>query len=75
MPRKSKTIRCVLYARVSNDRQDVDNSMSTQESAAARFVETHGGTIIRTYRDEAKSGGVERRPAFQRMIQDATDPD
>ena len=26
MPRKSKTIRCVLYARVSNDRQDVDNS-------------------------------------------------
>ena len=49
--------------------------MSTQESAAARFVETHGGTIIRTYRDEAKSGGVERRPAFQQMIQDATDPD
>ena len=75
MPQRKRTKLYVLYARVSSDRQDVDNSMSTQEAAAARFVETHGGTIIRIYRDEAKSGKVEHRPAFQEMIRDAADPD
>ena len=74
MPGKSKKTRYVHYARVSSDRQDVDNSMSTQEAAAQRYIEANGGQLIRTYRDEAKSGKVEHRPSFQRMIQDAADP-
>ena len=75
MPRKPRNIRYVLYARVSNDRQDVDNSMSAQEAAAQRFIDANPGQLLRTYRDEAKSGRVEHRPAFQQMIQDAADPD
>ena len=67
--------RYVLYARVSSNRQDIENSMSSQEAAAARFVETYGGTITRTYRDEAKSGKVEHRPGFKQMIRDAADPE
>ena len=74
MSRNQHNPKYVLYVRVSSDRQDVDNSIAAQEAAAQRYVEAHGGTIIRTYRDEAKSGKVAQRPGFQQMIQDAEDP-
>ena len=71
MPAKKNQTRYAFYGRVSSDRQDVENSMSTQQAAAARFVEANGGKIVRSYEDEAKSGKVEQRPAFQQMIHDA----
>ena len=73
MPAKKNQTRYAFYGRVSSDRQDVENSMSTQQAAAARFVEANGGKIVRSYEDEAKSGKVEQRPAFQQMIHDAAD--
>lgn len=71
MPRKATELRYALYVRVSSDRQDIENSMSAQEAAARRFVEAHGGRIVVTYRDEAKTGKVALRPGFQNMIADA----
>lgn len=74
MPSKKREIRYVKYLRVSSERQDVENSLSAQDAAADRYVEANGGKIIRTYKDEAKSGKIEHRPGFQQMIQDAADP-
>ena len=73
MPARKTPLRYALYVRVSSDRQDVENSTSAQKAAATRWVETNGGKIVRTYQDDAKSGKVEQRPAFQQMIRDATD--
>ena len=73
MPARKTQLRYALYVRVSSDRQDVENSTSAQIAAATRWVETNGGKIVITYQDDAKSGKVEQRPAFQQMIRDATD--
>ena len=73
MPARKTQLRYALYVRVSSDRQDIENSTSAQIAAATRWVETNGGKIVITYQDDAKSGRVEQRPAFQQMIRDATD--
>ena len=67
-------IRFAVYCRTSSDQQDVENSIAGQRSAAQEYVRIRGGVIVEYYLDEAKSGRVDRRPAFQRMIHDATSP-
>lgn len=74
MPRKKQGIRYAKYLRASSDRQDIENSLSAQDTATERYAAAHGGKIVRTYKDEAKSGKIEHRPGFQQMIQDAADP-
>ena len=73
MPRKKQEIRYAEYLRVSSDRQDIENSVSGQQAALRRYVEAHGGKIVRTYKDEAKTGKIDQRPGFQQMIRDAGD--
>lgn len=73
-PKQEPPIRYAVYGRTSSEQQDVDNSIAGQRSAAQEYVRLHGGVIVEHYLDEAKSGRVDRRPAFQRMIDDATSP-
>ena len=73
-PERKTPIRYAVYGRTSSEQQDVDNSLAGQRSAAQDHVSRHGGVIVQHYLDEAKSGRVDRRPAFQRMIEDATSP-
>ena len=76
MPSRKRVTRYVLYNRVSNERQDVENSMSAQDAAGRKYVDNvENGVLLRTYSDEAKTGRVDKRPAFQEMMRDAADPD
>lgn len=66
--------RYALYARVATQDTRAKRRLAAQEAAAARYVKTHGGTIIATFRDEGYSGNNDDRPAFREMMQNATDP-
>ena len=71
-PKRDKPTRYAVYGRTSSEQQDVENSIAGQRSAAQEHVARTGGVITQYYLDEAKSGRVDRRPAFQQMIADAT---
>ena len=64
-----------LYARVSSDRQDVDLSVAAQLRALRDHAEKNGQVVVREYVDEAKSGWVDDRPQFNKMIEEARSPD
>ena len=72
MSKREKPIRYASYGRTSSEQQDVENSLAGQRSAAEAYVGTHGGVLVEHYLDEAKSGRVDSRPEFQRMVKDAT---
>ena len=63
-----------LYARVSSDRQDVDNSVAAQLRALRNYAEKNGYMVFREYVDEAESGRVANRPEFRKMIDEAAKP-
>jgi DNA invertase Pin-like site-specific DNA recombinase len=47
--------RCAAgYVRMSTDMQDL--SLAVQESAITEYARDRGMTVVRTYRDEARSG-------------------
>ena len=64
-----------LYARVSSDRQDVDLSVAAQLRALRDYADKNGYAIVREYVDEAKSGLVDDRPEFKKMIDEARLPE
>jgi site-specific DNA recombinase len=71
-----KTVRCVIYTRVSTDQgleQDF-NSLDAQYEASQAYIrsQTHAGwTLLRgKYDDGGFSGGNTDRPALQRLLQD-----
>lgn len=64
--------RAFLYERVSTQKQaDRDLSIPDQDAAMRRYAEAKGWEVAGTYIDEGLSGTTDRRPAFQRMIEDA----
>ncbi len=67
-------IPAALYARVSSDRQDVDNSVAAQLRALRDYAEKNGYMVFREYVDEAESGRVADRPEFRKMIDEAAKP-
>ena len=69
MTKSEKPTRYLVYCRTSSEQQDVENSISGQRSAAQDYVKLHGGVIVGYYIDEAKTGRVDRRPGFQKVIQ------
>ena len=71
-PKREKPIRYAVYCRTSSEQQDVENSIAGQKSAAQEYVARNGGIIVQYYVDEAKSGRVDRRGAFQEMVEVAT---
>ena len=64
-----------IYARVSSDSQDVNNSIEAQLSECRQYAKQHNLAVVRVYTDEAESGTKSNRPEFQRMVSDATGPD
>ena len=64
--------RGVIYARVSSDSQDVNNSIEAQIAECQDFAKRNNITIVQSYIDEAESGLISSRPQFQQMMHDAT---
>ena len=63
-----------LYARVSSDRQDVDNSVAAQLRALRDYAEKNAYMVVGEYVDEAESGRVADRPEFRKMLDEAAKP-
>ena len=63
-------LRVVLYARFSSDLQRSE-SIDAQVRAMKTYCEQNRMIIIDTYVDEAKSATSDKRPSFQRMIEDS----
>ncbi|MGV8123139.1 MAG: recombinase family protein [Candidatus Xenobiia bacterium LiM19] len=59
---------CAIYTRVSSELQDVDTSLSAQESELRARAEKDGFTVYEVFSDPAESGRLSDRPAFQRLI-------
>ena len=68
----SDPIPVAIYARVSSDRQDINNSIQAQIAECKQYAKAHNMVVVATYIDEAASGRVSSRPEFQRMIFDGT---
>lgn len=67
--RKTEGEHAVVYARFSSSRQQ-ETSIEGQLSAAKKYAEAKGYTIIREYCDRAKTGTNDNREAFQQMLSD-----
>ena len=63
-------LRAVLYARFSSDLQRSE-SIDAQIRAMKKYCEQNRMIVIDTYVDEAKSATSDKRPSFQRMIEDS----
>ena len=75
MRERSEPTPVALYARVSSDRQDVDLSVAAQLRALRDYADKNGYAVVREYVDEAKSGLVDDRPEFKKMIDEARLPE
>lgn len=62
--------KAVIYARYSSHAQR-DVSIDQQVAACREFANRGGIEIVDVYADRALTGTSDRRPAFQKMIQDA----
>ncbi|MCH8853285.1 MAG: recombinase family protein [Planctomycetes bacterium] len=76
MVKATKSVPAVAYYRMSSKKQD--KSIDAQRTEVEKLAEKDGYRIIRwkPYVDEGISGAEsEKRPGFQRLIQDATERD
>ena len=62
--------RAALYARFSSDNQRTE-SIDAQIRAMRQYCNQNKWKIVKTYVDEAYSATTDRRPDFQRMIEDS----
>ena len=68
--------RAAVYLRVSTGRQaENDVSLQSQRDLTTRFCETQGWTVVEEYVEPGASATDDRRPVFQRMLEDARSPD
>ena len=72
---KVEVMECIAcYIRVSTQEQKLHGlSLDAQREALIRYAESHGLKIVEWYEDEGVSGRklIRRRPALQRMLNDA----
>ena len=61
-------MKAALYARVSDAKQDIDLSISTQLKGLREYALHNGYDVVREFVDEAESGRTDARPAFREMI-------
>lgn len=59
-----------LYARFSSDNQRTE-SIDAQVRAMKKYCQQNSWQIVETYVDEARSATTDKRPNFQRMIEDS----
>jgi len=69
---KNSKSRVVAYVRYSSDNQRQE-SLDAQIRAIEEHCNRKGYTLLKTYRDEAKTATSDNRPDFQRMIADSAD--
>lgn len=62
--------RAVVYARFSSDNQR-DESIDAQIRAAEDYARRNDMQIVEVYKDKAKSATTDKRPDFQRMMEDS----
>jgi DNA invertase Pin-like site-specific DNA recombinase len=73
---KKKTVRCAIYARVSETDSlgHLVTSVEAQYTACAEYIKIHKGNgwvlLPENYADEGYSGAITNRPAFNRLKQD-----
>lgn len=60
----------VIYARYSSDRQ-TEQSIEGQLRVCHEYAERNDYVVVHEYIDRALSGTTDRRPAFQKMIEDS----
>lgn len=70
---KNKELKVAAYARVSTDKEDQANSLSSQRTYFADYITNHEGwKLSAVYYDEGISGTqTKKRSGFNQMIQDA----
>lgn len=61
----------VIYSRVSDEGQDIENSISAQVKICKEYADKNNLSIAEIFTDGAKSGTSDKRPEFQRMIYQA----
>ena len=64
-------MRAVIYARYSCDNQR-EESIEGQIRECTAYCQKNGMTVVATYIDRAESARTDRRPEFQRMIEDSS---
>lgn len=66
--------RAVLYLRVSTGRQAAgDVSLPSQRDLTRRYCEAQGWSVVDEFVEPGASATDDRRPVFQRMLEDAKD--
>ena len=68
-------IRVAIYARVSSDAQDINNSIEAQIAECEQYARDHNMVVVAVYIDEAESGRSDNRTNFQLMVADGTGKD
>jgi site-specific DNA recombinase len=69
-------LRAALYLRVSTGRQAAgDVSIPSQRDLTRRFCEARGWAVTEEFVESGASATDDRRPAFQRMLDEASSPD
>ena len=64
-----------IYARVSSDAQDVENSIDAQLKKCREWAEQNGYVVVQEFVDRAKSGRADKRPDFREMVDVAESAD
>ena len=65
-----KMKRAAIYARFSSDNQR-EESIDAQIRASEEFAKKQGMQIVKVYVDRAKTATTDKRPEFQKMIEDS----
>ena len=60
----------VIYARFSSQGQN-EQSIESQIRICTEYAEENGYSVVEVYKDKARTGTNDSRPAFQKMIKDA----
>lgn len=64
-----------IYARVSSEAQDVENSVDAQITQCREWAGRYGYFVVKVFTDRARSGRADNRPDFQEMVNIAGRPD
>ena len=62
------TQRLVGYCRVSTDNQKEEGTIEIQERALAEYAKNNGYELVKVFKDDGVSGGLEARPGLAEMF-------